>query len=160
MEREKERQREVESRRELERAAMCITWEETTPLSSEPTSGKTRGGLDPRRLTESLPPLLLASLQGGSIFSHLKGLRDTQGPSQSAPEEGTEEGRHRPLWKAVFSGYKKDRKKKERTYSQDKMAAAAPSEHGRKEAARKEAARKEAGRKEARERKSTGKTDI
>ncbi|XP_046878558.1 protein-methionine sulfoxide oxidase mical3b isoform X2 [Hypomesus transpacificus] len=156
VEREKERQREVESRRELERAAMCITWEETTPLSSEPTSGKTRGGLDPRRLTESLPPLLLASLQGGSIFSHLKGLRDTQGPSQSAPEEGTEEGRHRPLWKAVFSGYKKDRKKKERTYSQDKMAAAAPSEHGRKEAARKEAARKEAGRKEARERKSTG----
>ncbi|XP_067111086.1 protein-methionine sulfoxide oxidase mical3b-like [Osmerus mordax] len=166
VEREKERKREVERRRELERAAMCITREETTPLSSEPASGRSRGGLDPRRLTESLPPLLLASLQGGSIFSHLKGLRDTQGPSQCAPEEGTEEGRPRPLWKAVFSGYKKDRKKKERTSSQDKIAAAAPSEHGRKEAARKEAGRKEAaskeggrkeaGRKEAQERKSTG----
>ncbi|XP_062338913.1 protein-methionine sulfoxide oxidase mical3a-like [Osmerus eperlanus] len=165
VEREKERKREVERRRELERAAMCITREETTPPSSEPASGRSRGGLDPRRLTESLPPLLLASLQGGSIFSHLKGLRDTQGPSQCAPEEGTEEGRPRPLWKAVFSGYKKDRKK-ERTSSQDKIAAAAPSEHGRKEAARKEAGRKEAaskeagrkeaGRKEAQERKSTG----
>ncbi|XP_064796065.1 protein-methionine sulfoxide oxidase mical3a-like isoform X1 [Oncorhynchus masou masou] len=132
-EREIGRKREMERRREIERAAMGVGWEDTKiPLGREPLPRKSRGGLDPRRLTESLPPLLLTQLQGGSLFPSRKCCRDNQPPSQSVSEAGIGEGGPLGLWRAVISGYKRDRKKKGRT-SLSKMATApAPKEQGRR----------------------------
>ncbi|CAB1333766.1 unnamed protein product [Coregonus sp. 'balchen'] len=94
-------EREMERRREIERAAMGVGWEDTKiPLGREPLPGKSRDGLDPRRLTESLPPLLLTQLQGGSLFPPHKSRRDNQPPSQSVPEAGIGEGGPLGLWRA------------------------------------------------------------
>ncbi|XP_055793969.1 protein-methionine sulfoxide oxidase mical3a-like isoform X3 [Salvelinus fontinalis] len=132
-EREIGRKREMERRREIERAAMGVGWEDTKiPLGREPLPGKSRGGLDPRRLAESLPPLLLTQLQGGSLFPSRKCRRDNQPPSQSVSEAGIGEGGPLGLWRAVFSGYKKDRKKKGRTSLPIMTTAPAPKEQGRR----------------------------
>ncbi|XP_029616701.1 protein-methionine sulfoxide oxidase mical3a isoform X2 [Salmo trutta] len=129
-EREIGMKREMERRREIERAAMG---EDTKiPLGREPLPGKSRGGLDPRRLTESLPPLLLTQLQGGSLFPSRKCHRDNQPPSQSVSEAGIGEGGPLGLWRAVFSGYKRDRKKKGRTSLPIMTTAPAPKEQGRR----------------------------
>ncbi|XP_041713785.2 protein-methionine sulfoxide oxidase mical3b-like [Coregonus clupeaformis] len=126
-------EREMERRREIERAAMGVGWEDTKiPLGREPLPGKSRDGLDPRRLTESLPPLLLTQLQGGSLFPPHKSRRDNQPPSQSVPEAGIGEGGPLGLWRAVISGYKRDRKKKGRTSLPNTTTAPAPKEHGRR----------------------------
>ncbi|XP_038852260.1 protein-methionine sulfoxide oxidase mical3b-like [Salvelinus namaycush] len=132
-EREIGRKREMERRREIERAAMGVGWEDTKiPLGREPLPGKSRGGLDPRRLAESLPPLLLTQLQGGSLFPSRKCRRDNQPPSQSVSEGGIGEGGPLGLWRAVFSGYKKDRKKKGRTSLPIMTTAPVPKEQGRR----------------------------
>ncbi|XP_064794373.1 protein-methionine sulfoxide oxidase mical3b-like isoform X1 [Oncorhynchus masou masou] len=131
-EREIGRKREMERRREIERAAMGVGWEDMKiTLGREPLPGKSRGGLDPRRLTESLPPLLL---QGGFIFPSRKCRRDNQPPSQSVPEAGIGEGGPLGLWRAVISGYKRDRKKKGRTSLPNSTTAPAPKEQGRRKA--------------------------
>ncbi|XP_036800376.1 protein-methionine sulfoxide oxidase mical3a [Oncorhynchus mykiss] len=129
-EREIGRKREMERRREIERAAMGVGWEDMKiTLGREPLPGKSRGGLDPRRLTESLPPLLL---QGGFIFPSRKCRRDNQPPSQSVSEAGIGEGGPLGLWRAVISGYKRDRKKKGRTSLPNSTTAPAPKEQGRR----------------------------
>ncbi|XP_020307675.2 protein-methionine sulfoxide oxidase mical3a isoform X3 [Oncorhynchus kisutch] len=129
-EREIGRKREMERRREIERAAMGVGWEDMKiTLGREPLPGKSREGLDPRRLTESLPPLLL---QGGFIFPSRKCRRDNQPPSQSVSEAGIGEGGPLGLWRAVISGYKRDRKKKGRTSLPNSTTAPAPKEQGRR----------------------------
>uniref|UniRef100_A0A4W5NFC4 BMERB domain-containing protein n=1 Tax=Hucho hucho TaxID=62062 RepID=A0A4W5NFC4_9TELE len=132
-EREIGRKREMERRREIERAAMGVGWEDTKiPIGREPLPGKSRGGIDPRRLTESLPPLLLTQLQGGSLFPSRKCRRDNQPPSQSVSEAGIGEAGPLGLWRAVTSGYKRDRKKKGRTSLPNTTTAPAPKEQGRR----------------------------
>uniref|UniRef100_A0A4W5LM42 LIM zinc-binding domain-containing protein n=1 Tax=Hucho hucho TaxID=62062 RepID=A0A4W5LM42_9TELE len=132
-EREIGRKREMERRREIERAAMGVGWEDMKiTLGREPLPGKSRGGLDPRRLTESLPPLLLTQLQGGSLFPSRKCRRDSQPPSQSVSEAGIGEGGPLGLWRAVISGYKRDRKKKGRTSLPNMTTAPAPKEQGKR----------------------------
>ncbi|KAM4615674.1 protein-methionine sulfoxide oxidase mical3b [Polymixia lowei] len=134
VEREKERKREMERRREIERAALMEAWDDPrAPLTTEPPPGRSRGALtlDPRRLTESLPPRLLTPLQGGSLFQQLKGLRDSQTPSQAEGERGTG---GRALWRAVFSGSKKDRKKRGGTFPPGTVIDTIPSEKERKTA--------------------------
>ncbi|XP_042156023.1 protein-methionine sulfoxide oxidase mical3b isoform X3 [Oncorhynchus tshawytscha] len=129
-EREIGRKREMERRREIERAAMGVGWEDMKiTLGREPLPGKSREGLDPRRLTESLPPL---RLQGGFIFPSRKCRRDNQPPSQSVSEAGIGEGGPLGLWRAVISGYKRDRKKKGRTSLPNSTTAPAPKEQGRR----------------------------
>ncbi|XP_045554597.1 protein-methionine sulfoxide oxidase mical3a [Salmo salar] len=132
-EREIGRKREMERRREMERAAMGVGWEDMKiTLGREPTPGKSRGGLNPSRLTESLPPLLLTQLQGGSLFPSRKCRRDNQLPSQSVSEAGIGEGGPLGLWRAVISGYKRDRKKKGRTSLPNMTTAPAPKEQGKR----------------------------
>ncbi|XP_055761594.1 protein-methionine sulfoxide oxidase mical3a-like isoform X1 [Salvelinus fontinalis] len=132
-EREIGRKREMERRREIERAAMGVGWEDMKiTLGREPLPGKSIGGLDPRRLTESLPPLFLTQLQGGSLFSSRKCRRDNQPPSQSVSEAGIGEGGPLGLWRAVISGYKRDRKKKGRTSLPNTTTAPAPKEHSKR----------------------------
>ncbi|XP_038833531.1 protein-methionine sulfoxide oxidase mical3a-like [Salvelinus namaycush] len=132
-EREIGRKREMERRREIERAAMGVGWEDMKiTLGREPLPGKSIGGLDPRRLTESLPPLLLTQLQGGSLFSSRKCRRDNQPPSQSVSEAGIGEGGPLGLWRAVISGYKRDRKKKGRTSLPNTTTAPAPKEQSKR----------------------------
>uniref|UniRef100_A0A8C7G1G4 F-actin monooxygenase n=1 Tax=Oncorhynchus kisutch TaxID=8019 RepID=A0A8C7G1G4_ONCKI len=114
-------------------SVFLLGWEDTKiPLGREPLPRKSRGGLDPRRLTESLPPLLLTQLQGGSLFPSRKCCRDNQPSSQSVSEAGIGEGGPLGLWRAVISGYKRDRKKKGRTSLSKVATAPAPKEQGRR----------------------------
>ncbi|XP_029597924.1 protein-methionine sulfoxide oxidase mical3a [Salmo trutta] len=132
-EREIGRKREMERRREIERAAIGVGWEDMKiTLGREPLPGKSRGGLDPSRLTESLPPLLLTQLQGGSLFPSRKCRRDNQSPRQSVSEAGIGEGGPLGLWKAVISGYKRDRKKKVRTSLPNTTTAPGPKEQDKR----------------------------
>ncbi|KAM6984736.1 protein-methionine sulfoxide oxidase mical3b [Aplochiton taeniatus] len=111
--REKEWKQKMERRREVEKGALCAGWEDTaTPLSVETRATKSKAfGLGTRKLTESftesLPPRLLNPLQG-SLFAQLRSPRDTQPLNQKVCERGEA----RSIWKAVFSGHKKERKKR------------------------------------------------
>lgn len=76
--------------------------------SEETDSGGVRCGRR-HRGAHSLPPrLLLPHLQGGALFLQLKGLREAPPPRQVEVEGGGA----RALWRAVFSGNRKEKKKK------------------------------------------------
>ena len=86
------------------------------------------------------PPRVLAPLQGSSLFLHLKSLRDGPAPpAGGGGEEGEGEGPRwagqggaRALWKALFPGKQKERKKREGGVSAGgNMAAAAERKEGR-----------------------------
>ncbi|KAJ8006469.1 hypothetical protein DPEC_G00107580 [Dallia pectoralis] len=125
-EREIGRKREMERRREMERAA--LGWEDNTiPLGME----KTRKIMDPRRLTESLHPLL-TQIQGGSFFPSRKEPRDPQPPSHSGSDEGTGEAGPLALIKAAVFGHKRDRNKKCGTSLIKATACPAPRMHCRR----------------------------
>ncbi|KAK6314998.1 hypothetical protein J4Q44_G00145270 [Coregonus suidteri] len=70
--------------------------------------------------------------RGAPSSLHIRDRRDNQPPSQSVPEAGIGEGGPLGLWRAVISGYKRDRKKKGRTSLPNTTTAPAPKEQGRR----------------------------
>ncbi|CAL8323403.1 unnamed protein product [Lota lota] len=117
-------EREERRMRETERAALAGEGDNGLPL----TAGEQR-----RRLAaQSRPPRVLAPLQGSSLFVHLKSLRDAPPPAGSEGPRGAGQGGARALWKALFPGKQKDRKKRDGGVSlAGDMAATERKEAGR-----------------------------